>query len=425
MAIKVDTLQGMINNIFFIIFPIILYQMFVTAGKRNFFVSHRISLTILFSLSIILCLKFPFEFISDGYIFDLRQVPTIVGALYGGPLVSAILFVVASVYRLIIGGDGAYIAVLNQLLIAVVVPLLRPAYMRMEWALKIMTVFVISFLSLSFNLVAGNLLFGNPIHHLTDIWLLLMLAQGVVGVLAALLIEHIQRQEYMLNSLLKHEKMDTVSHFAAAVSHELRNPIQSIKGFIQLLQTYEYSREKQLEFHQTILTEIQAAENLIDDYLIYAKPTYGQVEVLSAKDEIEHILKVMGPFIATNNSRILFKQKDKEAYILADRQKFHQALINIIRNGIESMSEGGQFSIDISLHNAKVSIELADEGCGMTKDEIQRLGEPYFSTKIKGTGLGMMVTYSIIRQMNGDIQVKSEKGKGTTFTLVLPLAKKV
>ncbi|MDE0584950.1 two-component sensor histidine kinase, partial [Planococcus sp. A6] len=111
-------MTGMINNIFFIIFPIILYQMFATAGQRNFFVSHRITMTILFSISIILCMVFPYQFLTEDYIFDLRQVPMIVGALYGGPLVSAVLFIVSAVGRIAIGGDGMYIAILNQLLVA-------------------------------------------------------------------------------------------------------------------------------------------------------------------------------------------------------------------------------------------------------------------------------------------------------------------
>ncbi|MDN7241590.1 HAMP domain-containing sensor histidine kinase [Planococcus sp. N028] len=415
-------MPGMINNIFFIIFPIIVYQLLVVAGKRNFFASHRITLTVLFSISIVLCMSFPYQFISEDYIFDLRQVPMIVGGLYGGPYVSAALFVVAATCRILIGGEGTDIAVLNQLLVAIVVPFLRPAFLRMRWTAKIFCVFLISFFSLTFNLLVGYFLFDHPISHLYEVWLPLMVNQGAVSALAALLIEHIQRQEYMLNSLLKHEKMDTVSHFAAAVSHELRNPIQSVKGFIQLMQTYDYSREKQLEFHDIIIKEIQAAETLIEDYLVYAKPAYGQVEILSVMPEIKHILKIVGPYAVSNDIRIVLKKMNKEAFIMADRQKFHQALINIIRNGIEAMPDGGQFSIEAKLNNSKVIIELSDEGCGMTKEEVQRLGEPYFSTKIKGTGLGMMVTYSVIRQMKGDIQVESESGKGTVFTLVFPLA---
>lgn len=413
-------MTGMINNIFFIIFPIVLYQMLAGAGKSNFFVDYRVTMTILFSISIILCMVFPYQFLTDEYIFDLRQVPMIVGALYGGPIISAVLFVVSAITRIIIGGDGMYIAILNQFVIAAGVPLIRPAYIRMERGMKVITVFVISILSLLFNMFIGHLLFGDPIHNIIGIWLMLMLNQGMLIVLTALLIEHIVKQELLLNTLMKHEKLESVSHFAAAVSHELRNPLQSIKGFIQLMQAYDYSRDKQLEFHDTILSEIKAAESLIDDYLIYAKPVYGELDRMSVNAEVCGVLKVLGPYANSLGVELFCHPAEDEVYIKGDRQKFRQAMVNIIRNGVESMVDGGDMVARIKVQAAKIVVEVADKGVGMTKEEVERLGEPYFSNKIKGTGLGMMVTYSVIHQMKGTIIVNSEKGLGTVFKLVFP-----
>lgn len=415
-----EMMTGMINNIFFIIFPIVLYQMLAGAGKRNFFVDYRITMTILFSTSIILCMVFPYQFLTDQYIFDLRQVPMIVGALYGGPVISAVLFLVSAIGRIIIGGDGMYIAILNQFVIAAGVPFIRPAYMRMERSMKVVTVFAISILSLLFNMFAGALLFGDPIHDIIGIWLMLMLNQGLMIVLTALLIEHIIRQELLLNTLMKHEKLESVSHFAAAVSHELRNPIQSIKGFIQLMQMYDYSREKQIEFHDTILNEISSAESLIDDYLIYAKPVYGELDRMAVNEEVCGVLKVLGPYANSKDVELICHKGEENVTIRGDRQKFRQAMVNIIRNGVEAMPDGGELVVRIKAQPAKVTVEVADEGIGMSKEEVERLGEPYFSNKIKGTGLGMMVTYSVIHQMKGAIIVNSEKGSGTVFKLVFP-----
>lgn len=344
----------------------------------------------------------------------------IVGALYGGPVISAVLFIVSAIYRILIGGDGMYIAILNQFVLAAGVPLLRPAYMRMQRSMKILAVFVISILSLIFNMVAGLLLFGDPIHDIIGIWLMLMLNQGALIALTALLIEHIIRQEMLLNTLMKHEKLESVSHFAASVSHELRNPIQSIKGFIQLMQTYDYSRDKQLDFHRIILKEIEAAESLIDDYLIYAKPVYGELERMPVNEETCGVMKLLGPYANSRNIEFFCDKADPEVFIRGDRQKYRQALVNIIRNGIDAMPDGGELHVRIIPQPAKVIIEIEDQGIGMTKEEVERLGEPYFSNKIKGTGLGLMVTYSVIHQMKGTIIVNSEKGVGTVFRLVLP-----
>lgn len=412
---------GMINNVFFILFPILLYQLFVAAGKRNFFKSHRIILTILFSVSIILCMIFPYQVRGEEYIFDLRQVPLIIGALYGGPVVSAVLFLVSAVGRIVIGGHGMYIAVLNLLVVAVTVPFLRPLYMRINRWEKTALVFVISIASLSFNLIAGYLIFGTPVDDLISIWLVLMMSQGAITAIASLLIEHIQRQEYMLNSLMKHEKLENVSHFAASISHELRNPIQSIKGFVQLMKEHEYTRDKQIEFYDTILQEITAADQLIEDYLVFAKPTSEKLELICIKQEVQHVLKILTPYANWEKVTFTVGDDDCNAKIMADRQKFHQMLINILRNGIDAMSEGGVLTVDVKEKISSVQIIMKDEGIGMTKEEIQRLGEPYFSTKSKGTGLGMMVSYSIVRQLGGEISVTSEKGKGTEFILEFPV----
>lgn len=413
-------MTGMINNIFFIIFPIILYQMFATAGQRNFFVSHRITMTILFSISIILCMVFPYQFLTEDYIFDLRQVPMIVGALYGGPLVSAVLFIVSAVGRIVIGGEGMYIAILNQFLLAVGVPFLGPLYRKVNRWWKAGLVVSISIASLLFNLFAGYFFFGDPIHDLIGIWLMLMINQGGIIILTALLIERLQKQEYLFNSLMRHEKMETVSHFAAAVSHELRNPLQSVKGFVQLLQEYEYPRAKQLEFQQTILEEIKVAEDLIDDYLIYAKPVYGEMKRIEVEPELSHVIKIMTPYANARNVEILLQGADSASPILGDSQKLHQALVNIIRNGIEAMAAGGKLQVELETTAQAVCVNIQDEGMGMTKDQLKRLGEPYFSNKSKGTGLGLMVTYSILNQMGGEITVESEVGKGTKFILEFP-----
>lgn len=106
--------------------------------------------------------------------------------------------------------------------------------------------------------------------------------------------------------------------------------------------------------------------------------------------------------------------------ILGDSHKFHQALVNIIRNGIEAMPEGGKLQIELETSAQTVCVHVQDEGVGMTKEQVKRLGEPYFSNKSRGTGLGLMVTYSILNQMGGEINVESEIGKGTKFTLEFP-----
>ena len=108
----------------------------------------------------------------------------------------------------------------------------------------------------------------------------------------------------------------------------------------------------------------------------------------------------------------------EESLVIGDSQKFHQCLVNIMKNGIESMPSGGTLTIETAISASNVVITIKDTGSGMTDEQLSRIGEPYFSTKGKqGTGLGILVVFSIIRSMNGNIHVESEVDVGTTFEL--------
>ena len=105
-----------------------------------------------------------------------------------------------------------------------------------------------------------------------------------------------------------------------------------------------------------------------------------------------------------------------------DKNQIQQCLINLYKNGIEAMNEtGGILSVDVSEHKSEILIKIKDSGVGMTNEEVSRLGKPYYSTKEKGTGLGMLMVYSSIQKIRGHIQVDSVKGKGTTFSISIPI----
>ena len=135
-------------------------------------------------------------------------------------------------------------------------------------------------------------------------------------------------------------------------------------------------------------------------------------------------MNVISPLANMNGVEIvqtIHDPKINQITMMGDRKKFQQCLINIIKNGIESMkSKGGKLHIHLSSFPDKVQIDISDQGVGMSQEQMNRLGQPYFTTKEKGTGLGLMVSYSIIKGMSGTIEVSSEVGKGTCFRINLP-----
>jgi two-component system sporulation sensor kinase B len=232
-------------------------------------------------------------------------------------------------------------------------------------------------------------------------------------------IERAKKESYVLSELKELEKLKVVSEIAASISHEVRNPLTVTKGFLQLLQDKSINDEKKDFYIRLSLNELERAEVIISDYLTFAKPSLENIELLEMNEELEYIIKIVTPYATMRNSKIDFV-KTKTIYIAGERQKFHQCLINIAKNGIEAMSENGQLTIRIMETDKQAIITIQDTGIGMNKEQIRRLGTPYYSTKTTGTGLGTMVVFSIIKAMRGEILVESEQGVGTCFTITIP-----
>ncbi|MDP4085531.1 MAG: ATP-binding protein [Bacillota bacterium] len=225
--------------------------------------------------------------------------------------------------------------------------------------------------------------------------------------------------------LIKAEKTQIVSHLAASFGHEVRNPISVTRGFLQLLLEKELDSDKRLEYAKTALYELDHAEAIIQSYLTFAKPHFEKKERFGLKEEIQKVVEIILPMANMNSVflELVFPPETVKKYSLeGNRNHLHQCLLNILKNSIEAMSKGGILKVEIVSLKEIVAVRISDTGDGMTKDQIRRLGEPYFSSKEKGTGLGMMVVYSIMKAMNGKIKVESEIGKGTTFTLLFPVA---
>ncbi|MFK9095093.1 ATP-binding protein [Bacillus salipaludis] len=228
-------------------------------------------------------------------------------------------------------------------------------------------------------------------------------------------IEFVRKNNEMQQQLIKAEKLKAVEQMGAAISHEIRNPLTAASGFVQLLQDDYLSRQKRKEYLSIVKEELLSAERVIQDYLTFAKPSLETFEELNVKNELRQIINILQP-LANQNSVEIITDFSIIGFIKGDGQKFRQCFVNVLKNAIESMPAGGYLTISTEFSQSCVTIKVTDTGVGMTSEQLERLGEPFYSTKgKKGTGLGMMVVYSIIRAMDGSIWVESEVGKGTTF----------
>lgn len=226
--------------------------------------------------------------------------------------------------------------------------------------------------------------------------------------------------EMFNNELQRSEKMEIISELAASVAHEVRNPLQVTRGFLQLLVEKQQSSDK--VFLNMALEELDRASAIITDFLTFAKPEGGKVTDLNILAEFVHIEGILIPLANLQGGKLTV-QIPNNLYVRGNSSKFKQAFINIIKNSIEALSGQGEIQIWSYEEEGNVIIHIKDNGEGMDEEVLARLGEPYFSNKTKGTGLGLMVTFRIIEVMNGEISFTSKKGTGTEAIIRFPSAK--
>jgi two-component system sporulation sensor kinase B len=370
-------------------------------------------------ISLVLCLVFPL-YANEDNIWDLRYIPFILGGLYGGYKLGLIQISTALFIRYLLGGSGFYTAAAVIIIVGIAICILSKHYLKVNLKQKLLLSLTLLVIAITISQVLEANFFSV---HLKGLFLLEFYSINMFGIMiSTILWEGIRNYSSLLQNLIKAEKLQMVSHLAASISHEVRNPLTVSRGFIQLLSD-DISPEKRKEYVSFALKELDRATDIINDYLTFAKPAIEKKEEININEEIQQAVNVISPLATMNGVEIdqIYDPDQNQPITIGERKKFQQCLINIMKNGIESMkSKGGKLQIHLSCFQDTVKIDISDQGVGMSQEQINRLGQPYFTTKEKGTGLGMMVSYSIIKGMNGTIHVSSELGKGTCFGLNLP-----
>lgn len=241
----------------------------------------------------------------------------------------------------------------------------------------------------------------------------------VIGI--SVIIRDITSRKKIEEEMNRLTQIKTVSEIAASISHEVRNPLTVTRGFTQLLRDSNLSEEQKNQYINLSLDELDRAERIICDYLTFAKPTMEDIEIINLNQEVKYIVQVINPYATLNNITVEVMMEEMEFNIFGEKQKLHQSLLNIIKNGVEAMENNGKITVQLKQANENALLIISDTGKGMSEEQIKKLGTPYYSTKEKGTGLGTMVTFSIIRAMQGEYIIESQIGEGTSFYIFFPL----
>jgi len=395
---------------------ILLFFCLIFLEKTQKFTLSKSSLIFWFIITLWLCIQFSYNPVPSAR-YDLRIIPFVIGSLYVGigPILVGAIIILRSIYGLNL---GLFQTLLLYAPLAVMLWRLYPWFLKQAPERRIlvtvcmgMILGVLTIFGMSFNYTHSNLF---------DAWFAYLVIPSLGIGIISYGIEFIRKNNQMQQQLIKAEKLKAVEQMGAAISHEIRNPLTAASGFVQLLQDDYLSRQKRKEYLSIVKEELNSAERVIQDYLTFAKPSLETLEELNVKSELRQIINLLQP-LANQNSVEIITDFSVIGFIKGDRQKFRQCFVNVLKNAIESMSTGGYLTISTEFSQSYVTIMVKDTGVGMKSEQLERLGEPFYSTKgKKGTGLGMMVVYSIIRAMDGSIWVESEEEKGTTFLFEFP-----
>lgn len=219
--------------------------------------------------------------------------------------------------------------------------------------------------------------------------------------------------------LHRQDKLAAVGQLAAGVAHEIRNPLTSMKGYAEFLQLDEKDPER-IEFLSIILDEIERVNTIVEDFMVLAKPKAVELEEKNVVPVIKNVVSLLEFEARKKNVGLTFDCNQEIIQIECDENRLKQVFLNFIKNGIEAMPNGGELHVKTIIHDNNVQISIQDTGVGISKEKLKKLGEPFYTTKKNGNGLGLMVSFKIIESHNGKVFVESEPNKGTTFNILLP-----
>lgn len=220
----------------------------------------------------------------------------------------------------------------------------------------------------------------------------------------------------------KSSTLHVIGELAAGIAHEIRNPMTALKGFIQLLESSNET-DKHAMYFTVIKSELSRIETIINEFLLLSKPQ----NVKFVKADLQQIMNETLDLL--NAQAVLFNIQFTRLYTNSNTEMFcepnqlKKVFINIVKNGMEVLESGGEIKVSINPMPDYFHIIIEDNGIGLSKEKLAKLGEPFYTTKEKGTGLGLMVSFKIIKEHEGKIEVESEEGVGTKFHIYLPRKK--
>jgi len=237
-----------------------------------------------------------------------------------------------------------------------------------------------------------------------------------------LLFKDLTEVRTLRREVARSQRLASVGRLAAGVAHEIRNPLSSIKGFATYFKERYPDRQDDQQTADIMIQEVDRLNRVVGQLLEFAKPVPVKPKPVSLQALLDDSIKLITDQAAEKGISIKTQNNTKVDEVRIDPDRISQVLLNLYLNAIDSMESGGKLNVEISWDGQRrnVVIQVSDTGRGISRENLSKIFEPYFTTKSTGTGLGLAIAHNIIDAMGGKITVESDRQVGTTFTVALP-----
>lgn len=401
---------------FFIMMIIPLVNIILSRQSRNNKINFIFFLTI--CLTLLISALFPVR-ITDGLEFDLKFIPIFIAFFYIGPRTGLMALGILFGLTLVFDVTKLLTNVINYFFMTILFFIVYKPYIRKKLVFKLLTgviFYLFIFVTRAIYLMQTGAM--EDFLHLISFSIVSIITLSTT----IYLIEMNKLQLIMMEQLKKADKLNAISQLAASIAHEIRNPMTTIRGFLQLMKNEKNITANQGMFISLSLEELDRTNQIINDFLSLARPISEFTETIPLSNIMLDISDFMKPYAVMSNVKMNI-QLEENLFMAGNVNECKQLFINLIKNGIEAMSDGGNLDINVYQQNDNAFIEIKDNGVGFSSNQLAQLGQPYYSTKTKGTGLGLMISFDIIKRLKGDYEIDSIENKGTIFKITFPLKK--
>lgn len=223
-----------------------------------------------------------------------------------------------------------------------------------------------------------------------------------------------------MEQLRRADRLSALGELSAGLAHEIRNPLGSLEGAVAILRRSELPEKTRQEFSEMAEREVTRLKGLLTNFLEFARPQPPRRTSVEPGSLLESVSRLAGETAKMAGIRIRIESSHARS-IFVDAEQVRQVLLNLVLNAVQAMPSGGEIVLRSQQTNDSVLLEVADQGIGIPEENLERVFNPFFTTRAGGTGLGLSIAYQIINRHEGHLSVSNNPDRGVTFTVVLPL----